>query len=57
MKEVAGSKLDAGVNDARRGSDVVMNDARRDVVLNDARRDVADDVLDEELQHPKIVYM
>ena len=55
MKEVAGSKLDAGVNDARR--DVVLNDARRDVVLNDARRDVADDVLEEELQHPKIVYM
>ena len=27
------------------------------VVLNDARRDVADDVLDEELQHRKIVYM
>ena len=47
MKEVA-------LNAARSG--VALNAAQSVVVLNAAQRDVGDDVLDEELQHPKIVY-
>ena len=59
MKEVA---------DARKSSlavkDEVLHGAQRVVVLNGAQsvvlnvvqRDVADDVLEEEVQHPKTVY-
>ena len=35
---------------------VVLNGAQRVVVLNAVQRDVADDVLEEEVQHPKTVY-
>jgi hypothetical protein len=49
------------VADARTSSlvvkEVALNAARSGVALNAAQRDVGDDVLDEELQHPKIVYM
>jgi len=42
------------LNAARSG--VALNAARSVVALNTAQRDVGDDVLDEELQHPNIVY-
>ena len=51
MKEVA---------HARKSSlavkDEVLHGAQRVVVLNAVQRDVADDVLEEEVQHPKTVY-
>ena len=64
MKEVAdASKRSLTVKevaDARKSSlamkDEVLHGAQRVVVLNAVQRDVADDVLEEEVQHPKTVY-
>jgi len=51
VKEVAnGRKSSLAVKDE------VLHDAQRVVVLNVVQRDVADDVLEEEVQHPKTVY-
>jgi hypothetical protein len=61
VKEVADARTsslvvkEVALNAARSG--VALNAAQSVVVLNAAQRDVGDDVLDEELQHPKIVYM
>ena len=60
MKEVAHArKISLAVKDeVLHGAQrvVVLNGAQRVVVLNDVQRDVADDVLEEEVQHPKSVY-
>ena len=65
MKEVADARKSSlavkEVADARKSSlavnDEVLHGAQRVVVLNAVQRDVADDVLEEEVQHPKTVYM
>ena len=60
MKEVADARTsslvvkEVALNAAWNG--MALNVAQSVVVLNAAQRDVGDDVLDEELQHPKIVY-
>ena len=64
MKEVADARKSSlavkEVADARKSSlamkDEVLHGAQRVVVLNAVPRDVADDVLEEEVQHPKTVY-
>ena len=60
MKEVADARksslaeTDQVLNGAQRV--VVLNGAQRVVVLIVVERDMADEVLEEELQYPKIVY-
>ena len=54
VKEVALNAAGSGVVLNAAQSVMVLNTAQSVVVLNTTQRDVGDDVLDEELQHPKI---